>query len=140
MQGRSLVSAPVRFHDNLDILIERDEKAQQAFNRKLPEFAAQHFRDIGLLDAKKIGRLDLFQAAMLQYAVDLENELRFDQVLFGIRQAEVRENIPASGFVCFLPHSSFSFAIRSASRRRRFINSMSMRGVSRPLFDFFWKA
>jgi hypothetical protein len=65
MQRRSVVSAPVRPYNDLDILIERDEKAQKAFHRKLAEFASQHLGNIGLLDAKKIGRLGLLQAAML---------------------------------------------------------------------------
>jgi hypothetical protein len=40
VQSRSVVFAPVRLHDNLDVLIERYQESQQPLNRKLPEFAA----------------------------------------------------------------------------------------------------
>jgi hypothetical protein len=45
---RRLVSIAVWLHDDLNILIERDQEAQQAFDRKLAELAAQHLGDIGL--------------------------------------------------------------------------------------------
>jgi hypothetical protein len=143
MQRRSVVSSPVWLHDDLDILIERHEEAQQPLNRKLSEFAAQHLGDVRLFDAEKISSFDLFQTTISDDCVDFENELRLDQVLLGIWQADLLkyvrapvEHIPARGLV-FLPHVLLSFAMRSASRRRRLINSMSGRAVSRPLFDFF---
>jgi hypothetical protein len=43
MQGRSVVSVPVRPYDDLHILIERHEKAQKTLDGKLPELPAQHF-------------------------------------------------------------------------------------------------
>jgi hypothetical protein len=54
------------FYDYFNILIERDEKAEQPFHGKLPEFAAQHLGYIrligylGLTDAEQIGGIDLF--------------------------------------------------------------------------------
>jgi hypothetical protein len=112
MQGRSVPSIPVRPHDYLNILIERDEEAHKALNRKLPEFAPQHLGDIGLFDPEKIGSLNLFQAANFHDRVDLENEPRLYQVLFGIRHTDILEDIPVPGLVSLLPHGSLSFAIR----------------------------
>jgi hypothetical protein len=140
MQRWSVVSAAVRLHDDLDILIERHQEAQKALNRELPELAAQHLGNVGLSDGEKSGSLNLFQAAIFHDCVDFENQLRLHQVLFGVRHAEVFEHIPAPGCVYSLSHPSLSFATRSAARRRRLIKSMSGRGVSRPLFDFFWNA
>jgi hypothetical protein len=122
MQRGSDVSAPVRLHHDLNILIERHQETQKALNRKLPEFTAQHLGDVGLFDAEKIGSLNLFQAASFHDRFDFKNELRLHQVPFGIRLADVFEHVPASAFVSPLPHSSCSFAIRSAAPSRRLIN------------------
>jgi hypothetical protein len=59
----------MRLHHDLDILSERHKKAHQAFQRKLPEVAAQHFRYIRLLDAEQLGGFALFYAALLHEAV-----------------------------------------------------------------------
>jgi hypothetical protein len=53
----------MRFHDNLNILIQRQEEAQQAFDGELAEVAAQHLRDVGLTDSEQISRFHLLQAA-----------------------------------------------------------------------------
>jgi hypothetical protein len=131
MQSWSVAPAPVRLHDDLDILIERHQKAQKALNGKLPEIAAQHLGDVGLFDPEKIGSLNLFQAAIFHDCVDFENELRLNQVLCGVRHADVFEDIPAPGFVSQLPHGSFTLAISSATRKRRLIKSISGRGAQR---------
>ncbi len=55
----------MRFHNNLDILIERHQEAQQAFDRELAELSAQHLRYIGLADSEQISGLDLLEAAFL---------------------------------------------------------------------------
>jgi hypothetical protein len=52
LHRRFLVPVSVRFHDNLHVVIERDQKAQQAFDGELAELAAQHLRHIGLADAE----------------------------------------------------------------------------------------
>src|SRR5260370_871532 len=80
--------------------------------------------------------LDLFQAALFHDRIDLENQLCLDEVFFGIGQAKVFEDIAASDFVSLLAHI-VSLEICSAWRSRCWINSMSRRGVSRPVFDFF---
>src|SRR5208282_3621387 len=113
MQGRRILRITMRPHQDFHILIERYEKTQQALHRKLPELAAQHLGDIGLPDTEVFGR---------------------------IPYAEILEHVPPAAFISLFAHRSLSFAICSASRSRCFISSMSRRGVSRPAFDFFWKA
>jgi len=116
---------------------EDHEEAEKALNGELAELAAEHFGDVGLLDAEQSGGLRLFQATAFQDCMDLVDELRLDQVFFGIGDAEVFENVSASHFVSVLLHDSLSLTIPAASARRRRVNSMSRRGVSRPDFDFF---
>src|SRR5271165_141573 len=141
LQRGDVVSVTVRLDDDLHILIESHEEPQKALNGKLPELTAQHLGYIWLTDAKQIGSLHLFQTAILHDRVDLEYKLRLDQMLLRIRHTDVLEHIAASGFVSLLVgHGCISLAICSASRSRCLISSMSRRGVSRPVFDFFWKA
>jgi hypothetical protein len=64
MQGRRQLAVTRRFYHDFNVLIEGHEEAHQAVDGKRPEIAAQHFRDIGLLDAEQIGGLGLFQAAL----------------------------------------------------------------------------
>jgi hypothetical protein len=104
MQGWSVVSATVRLHHNLDILIQRHQEAQKAFDGKLTEFSAQHFRYIGLSNAKQIRGFFLFQTALFHERVNLEYQLGFDEVIFRVRDADVFEDIPASAFVRLLGH------------------------------------
>src|SRR5271165_2247327 len=141
LHRRRIVSIPVRFHNNLDILIERHQEAEQAFDGELAELAAQHLRYIGLADSEQSSGFHLFEAALLQDRINLEYKLRFCQVLFGIGHAEVLKYVAASGSVSlFVAHCFVSPEICSASRNLCLIRSTSRRGVCRPLFDFFWKA
>jgi hypothetical protein len=55
LQCRGVVSAAVRFYDDLHILIERHEEAQQSLNGKLPKLTAQHLRYVGVAGSKQSG-------------------------------------------------------------------------------------
>ena len=68
-------------HHNLHVLIQRHQKTQQALDRELPELSAQHLGDIGLADSKQLGGRCLREAALFQDGVNLENQVRFDQML-----------------------------------------------------------
>src|SRR5208283_238235 len=141
LQRSRVVSVTVGLYDNRHILIERHEEAQKALNRKLTKFTAQHLRHIRLADTEQIGGIDLFKATILHDRFDLEYKLRLDQMLFRIRHTDILEPVAASGFASFLVgHGCISLAICSALRSRCLINSISRRGVSRPVFDFLWKA
>jgi hypothetical protein len=104
MQCWGVVSVTVGPYDNLHILIERHEKTQKPFDRELPKLPAQHLGYVGLADAKKIGRLDLFQATIFHDGVDLEHQLRLDEMLLGIWNADIFEHISAAGSVPLLSH------------------------------------
>src|ERR1017187_2907443 len=129
VQSRGAACAAVGLHNNLDILIESHQKMEQAFNRKLTELAAQHLRYIGLANAKQSSGFYLFQAPLFHDGVDLEDQLRLNEVLFRVRYPNVLKHIAASGFVSLLAHGFLSLAICSASRSRCRIKSMSRRGV-----------
>ncbi len=118
-------------------MAEGYEEAEKALDGKLAELAAEHFGDVGLLDAEQSGGLRLFQTTAFQDCMDLVEELRLDQVFFSIGDAEILEYVSASDFTPVLFHVSLSLAMRSASAGRRRISSRSRRGVSRPDFDFF---
>jgi hypothetical protein len=79
----SLPGAGMGLHDDLDVLSQRDEKAQEPLHGKLPEVAMQELGDIGLLHAEKLRGLDLLQAALLQQRVDFADELRLEELLLG---------------------------------------------------------
>jgi hypothetical protein len=137
MQGRGVVSPTVWLDDNLHVVIEPNEKTQQALDGKLPELPTQHLRDIRLLDTEQLGGLSLFKSAAFHYAVNLEHKLSLDQMLFRMRNAEILEYVPASNLVSLFAHDFLPLAIFSALRKRCSISSISRRGVSRPVFDFF---
>jgi hypothetical protein len=44
--------APLRPHDDSDVLAKRNEKPHKALHGELPEVATQHFGDVRLLDAE----------------------------------------------------------------------------------------
>ena len=83
----------VRLHNNLDILTEGNKETQQPFDGELPKFTAQHLGHIGLADAEQARGFDLFQAALFHNRVDLQHQLRFDEMLLGIGKAKVFEDI-----------------------------------------------
>jgi hypothetical protein len=124
VQRRGAVPVTVRAHDDFNVLIEFHQEPQQPFNRELPELAAQHLRDIGLADAEQRGGLGLFHAALFHDGVDLEDQLRLDQMIFRIRYADILEDIPAPDLIPFDAHGFSPIAMRSASRSRCLINSM----------------
>src|SRR3989442_10513079 len=104
MQRRTIVPAAMRLHDDLYVLIQRHEKTQEALHGELPELSAQHLGYVGLADTQQISYLDLFQTPLFHDRVDFEHQLRFDQMFFRIRHAEILEHITASDFVSSLAH------------------------------------
>ena len=92
----------MRLHQNLHILIERHEKTQKTFYRKLPQLASQHLGNIGLSNSEKIGRLDLFQGALFQECVNLANQLRLDEVLVRVSSGKILERASAVAFISLL--------------------------------------
>src|ERR1035437_293763 len=106
MQRRRVVSVTMGLHDDLYILIECHQKTQKTLHRELAELPAQHLGYVGLADAQQIGHLDLFQTPLFPDRIDFEHKLRFDQMFFRIRHAEILEHVTASDFVSFAAHRS----------------------------------
>jgi hypothetical protein len=71
-------------YDDLNIVIEGDEKSQKSFDGELPIFPPQHLGNIGLFDPEKIGGFGLFQATVVHNGVKLIHQLCLDQVLLGM--------------------------------------------------------
>jgi hypothetical protein len=119
LQGGGGVFSPVvGLYDDVYVVIEGDEEVQKALDGELAEVAAQQLGDIGLADAEQGGGLDLFEAALFHDRVDLEDQLRLDQVLFGVGQAEIFEHVAASDFVSRFAHI-VPFAICSGAGNPR---------------------
>jgi hypothetical protein len=66
-------------------------------------------------DAQQLGRFDLGQAALFDEPVQLRDDARFQQPLFGVGQAEVSENIAAAfvGFDFFRHGLRSPFSVRA---------------------------
>lgn len=96
-------------------MTEGDQEAEKALDGELAELAAEHFGDVGLLDAEQSGGLRLFQETAFQDCIDLVDELRLDQVLFSIGDAEILEYVSASDFIPMLFHVSLLTVCRSFS-------------------------
>jgi hypothetical protein len=137
-QLRRFVRVLMRLHDDFDILAQRDEEAEQALDGELPKFAAQHLRNIRLLNAEQFRRGDLLEPAILHKTADLIYKLRLDEMFIRIRQANIGKDVAAAFFVVdpFF-HGYSPRAIRSASRKRCSISLISILGVSRAFLAFF---
>ena len=61
--------------------------------------AAQDIRQVGLFDADQLRRGHLRQLARFDEPVKLHDERSLQQVLLGVRQAEVGEDVAASDVV-----------------------------------------
>ena len=101
MQSRWMLPATMRPDHDLDILIQRHQESKQTLDGKQPELTTQHHGNIGLADAKQRSGLHLLQAAPFQHGIDFEDQLRLDEMLRRVRQAEILEDIPASNLICF---------------------------------------
>jgi hypothetical protein len=84
-QGRSILVALVRPDNNLDILPKRDQKTQKPLHGELPEFASQHFRNVGLANSEKAGGVYLFHLSLFHDRIDPEHKLRLDEMLLRVR-------------------------------------------------------
>jgi hypothetical protein len=93
LQGSRFSSVVVRLDDDVHILIEGYEEAEQALDGELAEVATKHLGNIGLTDAEQGGGIDLLEAAMFQDVSDPDNQFGFDQVFLGVRQAKIVEHV-----------------------------------------------
>jgi hypothetical protein len=124
LQCGGVFSVVVGLYDDLHVVIEGDEEAQKALHGELAEVAAQHPGDIGLAGPDQGSGLDLFQAALFHDRIDLEDQLCFDEVFFGVGQAEVFEYVAASGLVFLLAHM-----VISRYQRKSKAQGIGVRGI-----------
>ena len=78
---------------------QRRKKLHQPRQRRIPRPLPQQQGHLRLRNAKNLPDLHLRQAAALEQGIDVQSKLRFDRLLFGVRQPHVRKHIPAA-FSC----------------------------------------
>ena len=86
------------FDSDLDILPQGCEKVHEALDRERAGAVAHQCGNVGLLDAEELSRFGLGQPALLDQAVDLQREPRFQEFLLGMGKTEIGEDIPAALF------------------------------------------
>src|SRR5580704_1437857 len=99
---------------NLHVLAQSGEKVHEAFDGKGTRTIAQQGRNVRLLDAQNLSSFGLPEATLFNDAVDLQRELCFQKLLFGVGQTEVSKNIPTAfyclgGSFCSRSHVSSAF-------------------------------
>jgi hypothetical protein len=103
---------------DFDVLAEGGEEFHEAADAEVAGAVAHKQGDLGLLNAENFGEFDLGQAAVLEDGIDLQGELGFEQLLLGIGETEVGEDVAAAFcyargalfcFLCFSFHFSFAF-------------------------------
>src|SRR5262249_44702143 len=75
---------------------ERDKKIDQPFHRKVSGTVPYEQRHMWLLDPEDLARLRLRQTARLDDAVDLQRQASLEEILFRMREPQVREDVAAS--------------------------------------------
>ena len=81
---------------DFNIPAQSSEEFQKASNREVARAVPHQQRDLRLLDAEDFGDLDLCHAAVLQDAINLQSELRLEQFLLGIGEAEIGKDVSAA--------------------------------------------
>jgi hypothetical protein len=106
-----------RPHGDFHVLTQGREKFHESSNGKVARAISHQQRDLRLPHAENFGDLNLCHAAVLQDRVDLQGKLGLEQLLFGIRKAQVCKDVSAAfgyvreALVCF---SRFGFHLSSA--------------------------
>ena len=106
-----------RSHGDFHVLTQSREKFHEASNGKVARAISHQQRDLRLPHAENFGDLNLGHAAVLQDRVDLQGKVGLEQLLLGIRKAQVCKEVSAAfgymshALVCFSP---FGFRLSSA--------------------------
>ena len=75
--------------DNRNFAVETADTAQEPLQRELVYAAVDQRRDVGLLEPEQLCGLGLGQTTPLEQVADLAHELRLEELLLGIGEAEV---------------------------------------------------
>ncbi len=81
---------------DFNILTQSREEFHKASNGKTTGTVPHQQRDLRLLHSEDLGDLDLCQAAILEDGVDLQGELRLEQLLLWIGKAKVSKDVPTA--------------------------------------------
>jgi len=81
---------------DFNIPTQSREEFHEASNREVTRAVSHQQRHLGLLNAEDFGDLDLCHAAVLEDRVDLQRELRLEQLLFGIGKTKVSKDVPTA--------------------------------------------
>lgn len=104
---------------DFNVLTQSREKFHEASDGEVTRAVSHQQGDLRLLYAEDFGDLDLCHAAPLEDSIDLEGELRLEQLLLRIGKAEVCKDVSAAvgytgnAVVCFLGFG-FGFHFSSA--------------------------
>jgi hypothetical protein len=113
---------------NLHVLAQSGEKVHEAFDGKGTRTIAQQGRNVRLLDAQNLSSFGLPEATLFNDAVDLQRELCFQKLLFGVGQTQVSKNIPTAfyclgGSFCSRSHVSSAFPCGAVRLRPSVVGS-----------------
>jgi hypothetical protein len=107
---------------NFHVPAQSGEKVHEAFDGKGTRPIAQQGRNVRLFDAQNLSSFGLLEATLFNDAVDLQRELCFQKLLFGVGQTEVSKNIPTAslcpdGSLRLRSHVSSAFPCGAARLR-----------------------
>lgn len=83
-------------NSDFDVLTQSRKKFHEASNREVASAVPHQQGDLRLLHAENFGDLHLPHAAVLEDRIDLQRELRLEQLLLGIGKTKVCEDVPAA--------------------------------------------
>lgn len=81
---------------DFNVLAQSGKKFHQASNGKITRTVSHQQRNLRLLHTENLGDLYLRHAAVFKDPVDLQRQPRLQQILFGIGQTQVGEDVSAS--------------------------------------------
>src|ERR1019366_5998511 len=83
-------------HRDFNVLTQSHEKFHETSDGEVTRAVPHQQGDLRLLHAENLGDLDLRHAAALEDRIDLQGELRLEQLLLRIGKAKVREDVSAA--------------------------------------------
>jgi len=91
---RSLFAFSQRLDNDLDFSMETSQQRQKQVNGKVLEHTIHEVGHVRLFENQDFGRLMLAESALLKDFVNLMRQLRLEQYLIGVLQADVSKYIP----------------------------------------------
>jgi hypothetical protein len=107
---------------DFNVLTQSSKELHKASDGEVTRTVSHQQGDLRLLDAEDLGDLDLCHATVLEDGVDLQGELRLEQLLLRIGKAKICKDVAAalgyarSAIACFV---GFRFHFSSAFLRGR---------------------